>query len=227
MEFGLASGRRGPQALSLKLIDPPHPRQPSAPGGPVEHKHSPDELHGMVEDMITLLETTVQPELRKGRYRPQDRRAISRWSKPSPGYWTPERGRRLETFRCALKLPSGNFGIGAYSHLNVSRLQRGGRRWHSKHRSPRRSEELSPRSSRRKWLGQTSFCQEGLFLGRFPLECAAVSQTNQRKTRRAPPARFLDKLREFLDTIDGSVIERDAQIPDEYVKGLAALGCFA
>ena len=35
---------------------------------PAEHKHSPDELHGMVEDMITLLESTVQPELRKGRY---------------------------------------------------------------------------------------------------------------------------------------------------------------
>jgi cold shock protein len=34
----------------------------------VEHKHTPDELHGMVEDMITLLESTVQPELRKGRY---------------------------------------------------------------------------------------------------------------------------------------------------------------
>ena len=37
---------------------------------------------------------------------------------------------------------------------------------------------------------------------------------------------FLAQLREFLDTVDGSVIERDAQIPDEYVKGLAELGCF-
>ena len=37
---------------------------------------------------------------------------------------------------------------------------------------------------------------------------------------------FLEKLREFLGTVDGSVIERDAQIPDEYVKGLAELGCF-
>ena len=69
VEFGLASGRRGPQALSLKLIDPP-PTLSSRPRreGPAEHKHSPDELHGMVEDMITLLEGTVQPELRKGRY---------------------------------------------------------------------------------------------------------------------------------------------------------------
>lgn len=79
VEFGLASGRRGPQALSLKLIDPPPSlsrtrREASAP----EHKHSPDELHGMVEDMITLLEGTVQPELRKGRY--PDRKVARRVS---------------------------------------------------------------------------------------------------------------------------------------------------
>lgn len=69
VEFGVATGRRGPQALSLKLLDPPPSlsrtrREAAAP----EHKHTPDELHGMVEDMITLLEGTVQPELRKGRY---------------------------------------------------------------------------------------------------------------------------------------------------------------
>lgn len=68
VEFGVASGRRGPQALSLKLVDPPPTLTRPRREGPVEHKHSPDELHGMVEDMITLLEGTVQPELRKGRY---------------------------------------------------------------------------------------------------------------------------------------------------------------
>ena len=73
VEFGIASGRRGPQALSLKLLDPPPSlsrtrREASRREAPAEHKHSPDELHGMVEDMITLLESTVQPELRKGRY---------------------------------------------------------------------------------------------------------------------------------------------------------------
>ena len=69
VEFGVASGRRGPQALSVKLIDPPpsitRTRREAAAA---ERKHSPDELHGMVEDMITLLEGVVQPELRKGRY---------------------------------------------------------------------------------------------------------------------------------------------------------------
>ena len=69
VEFGVAAGRRGPQALSLKLLDPPPSlartrREASTP----EHKHTPDELHGMVSDMITLLEDVVQSELRRGRY---------------------------------------------------------------------------------------------------------------------------------------------------------------
>ena len=49
VEFGVATGRRGPQALSVKLIDPPpslvRTRREAAPAA--EHKHSPDELHGM------------------------------------------------------------------------------------------------------------------------------------------------------------------------------------
>ena len=79
VEFGIAAGRRGPQALSLKVIEPPPSvararRETTAP----EHKHTPDELHGMVEDMITLLEGSVQPELRKGRY--PDRKTARRIS---------------------------------------------------------------------------------------------------------------------------------------------------
>lgn len=69
VEFGLASGRRGPQALSVTLIDaPPSLTRTRREASAAEHKHTPDELHGMVEDMITLLESAVQPELRKGRY---------------------------------------------------------------------------------------------------------------------------------------------------------------
>ncbi|MFD6197429.1 cold-shock protein [Mycobacteriaceae bacterium NPDC060252] len=70
VEFGMAAGRRGPQALSLKLIDAPPSVQKTRreSSGPVNHKHTTDELHGMIEDMITLLEGTVQSELRKGRY---------------------------------------------------------------------------------------------------------------------------------------------------------------
>jgi len=70
VEFGMAAGRRGPQALSVKLIDAPPSVQKTRreSSGPVNHKHTTDELHGMIEDMITLLEGTVQTELRKGRY---------------------------------------------------------------------------------------------------------------------------------------------------------------
>ena len=80
VEFGIAAGRRGPQALSLKVIEPPpsltRTRREAAPAP--EHKHSPDELHGMVADLITLLEDAIQPDLRKGRY--PDRKTARRVS---------------------------------------------------------------------------------------------------------------------------------------------------
>ena len=61
IEFGMAEGRRGPQALSVKLLDPP----PSV----VEARRRPaEELHGLVDDMIKLLESKIQPSLRNGRY---------------------------------------------------------------------------------------------------------------------------------------------------------------
>ena len=78
--------------------------------------------------------------------------------------------------------------------------------------------------SRESGWDKPSFAKE-LFLGRFPLELIhpfpKPSDADEERTRA-----FLQKLREFLATVDGSVIERDAQIPDEYVKGLAELGCF-
>ena len=66
VEFDMVSGRRGPQALRVVVHDDPTPAtEERAPrGGP---RRSPDELHGMVEDMIKVLESSVQPELRRGR----------------------------------------------------------------------------------------------------------------------------------------------------------------
>lgn len=79
VEFGMAAGKRGPQALSLKVLDPvPSVRQSNGRKEPVAKRHTPDELHGMVEDMITLLEATVQPDLRKGKY--PDRKTAQRIS---------------------------------------------------------------------------------------------------------------------------------------------------
>ncbi|MFC5995489.1 cold-shock protein [Pseudonocardia hispaniensis] len=61
VEFGMAEGRRGPQALSVRLVETP----PSV----VEATRRPaEELHGLIEDMIKLLDARVQPDLRRGRY---------------------------------------------------------------------------------------------------------------------------------------------------------------
>jgi alkylation response protein AidB-like acyl-CoA dehydrogenase len=78
--------------------------------------------------------------------------------------------------------------------------------------------------SRESGWDKPSFAKE-LFLGRFPLELIhPFPRPSDAEEARADA--FLEKLREFLGTVDGTVIERDAQIPDEYVKGLAELGCF-
>ena len=61
VEFGMAEGRRGPQALSVRLVDSP-------PSVVEAVRRPPEELHGLIEDMIKLLELKVQPDLRRNRY---------------------------------------------------------------------------------------------------------------------------------------------------------------
>ncbi len=61
IEFGMAEGRRGPQALSVRLVDP-------APSVAEARRRPADELNVVIEDMIKLLEQRVQPELRRSRY---------------------------------------------------------------------------------------------------------------------------------------------------------------
>lgn len=78
--------------------------------------------------------------------------------------------------------------------------------------------------SRESGWDKPSFAK-GLFLGRFPLPLVHPFP-RPADDDAARTEEFLGRLREFLDTVDGAVIERDAQIPDEYVKGLAGLGCF-
>lgn len=83
VEFGMAAGKRGPQALSVTVLEaPPTIAGAAAPRGRTSHtgahKHTPDELHGMVDDMITLLEATVQKDLRNGKY--PDRKVSQRIS---------------------------------------------------------------------------------------------------------------------------------------------------
>ena len=59
LEFGVAAGKRGEQALSVRVLDAPPTL--AAARRPVE------ELQGMVEDLMKLLELKVAPTLRRGR----------------------------------------------------------------------------------------------------------------------------------------------------------------
>ena len=59
IEFGVAASRRGEQALSVRVLEPA-PMLATA-------RRSPEELHGMVEDMIKVLDV-VQRDLRRGRH---------------------------------------------------------------------------------------------------------------------------------------------------------------
>ena len=61
VEFGVADGRKGAQALSVKLIE--------APASVAELRRRPaEELHGLMEDMIKVLEAKILPELRRNRF---------------------------------------------------------------------------------------------------------------------------------------------------------------
>ncbi len=66
VEFGVAAGKRGEQALSVRMLPAPPSLQEAA-------RRPAEELHGLVEDMIKVIEAKVQPDLRRGRY--PDRKA--------------------------------------------------------------------------------------------------------------------------------------------------------
>ena len=65
VEFGIAQGRKGDQALQVKVLEAP----PSLVEAERLSKRRPaDELNTLIEDMIKVLEAKVQPDLRRGRY---------------------------------------------------------------------------------------------------------------------------------------------------------------
>lgn len=64
VEFGVAAGKRGEQALALTVLDAP-PTLATA-------RRDADELQGLVEDLIKLLEAKVQPSLRRGKHPDRD-----------------------------------------------------------------------------------------------------------------------------------------------------------
>lgn len=60
IEFDFAAGRRGPQALRIKVLDAPRRRATS--------QRKPEELGSMLSDVLTVIETQIQPALSAGRY---------------------------------------------------------------------------------------------------------------------------------------------------------------
>jgi CspA family cold shock protein len=60
VEFGVAEGRRGEQALSVRVLEP-------VPSVARAKRRSPDDLAVIVEDLIKLLDHTGN-DLRRGRY---------------------------------------------------------------------------------------------------------------------------------------------------------------
>lgn len=61
VEFGVVDSRKGVQAMALKLLE--------APTSVAELRRRPaEELHGLIEDMIKVLESKVMPDLRRNRY---------------------------------------------------------------------------------------------------------------------------------------------------------------
>lgn len=60
LEFDFAAGRRGPQALRVKILDTPRRRN--------INRRKPEELGSMLSDVITVIETQIQPALNAGRY---------------------------------------------------------------------------------------------------------------------------------------------------------------
>lgn len=61
VDFDFAAGKKGPQVLRLQVLDEPRPRK-------VERKYTPEELGSMTADMISMLESEIQPLLTSGRY---------------------------------------------------------------------------------------------------------------------------------------------------------------
>ena len=64
VEFGVVQGRRGAQALSVRVLDPTPSMSASVAA---KHRTSPEDLTVIVEDVIKLLDG-VSTTLRRGKY---------------------------------------------------------------------------------------------------------------------------------------------------------------
>ncbi|GAA4171636.1 cold-shock protein [Phytohabitans flavus] len=67
IEFGVVDSRKGAQAMGVTLLEAP-------PSVAELRRRPPEELHGLIEDMIKVLEAKVMPDLRRGRF--PDKKAV-------------------------------------------------------------------------------------------------------------------------------------------------------
>lgn len=94
----------------------------------------------------------------------------------------------------------------------------------SVHIDEREARRVAEAARESRW-DKPSFAKE-LYLGRFRLDLIHP-HPQIGDDELAHTAAFLDQLRSVcVDEIDGAVIEREARIPDEYVKALARIGVF-
>ena len=90
--------------------------------------------------------------------------------------------------------------------------------------SERQARQVAEEAREAQWR-QPSFGKE-LFLGRLRLDLVHPHPSGSAEAVERGTA-FIARLREFCESkIDAAVIERDAQIPDDVVRGLMELGAF-
>ncbi len=94
---------------------------------------------------------------------------------------------------------------------------------HTTHVDEKQARAVAEEAREAGW-SKPSFCKE-LFLGRFPLDLIHPHPRPD-PSRSGANASSSTALEAYCATLDGAVIERESRIPDEYVKGLADLGCF-
>ncbi|NKY58204.1 acyl-CoA dehydrogenase family protein [Nocardia flavorosea] len=78
--------------------------------------------------------------------------------------------------------------------------------------------------SREATWSKPSFAKE-LFLGRYRVDLIHPFPRPSAEDTAETDA-YLTRLRAYCETVDGSVIEEQGRIPEQYVRGLADLGCF-
>ncbi|WP_280459936.1 acyl-CoA dehydrogenase family protein [Nocardia carnea] len=78
--------------------------------------------------------------------------------------------------------------------------------------------------SREATWSKPSFAKE-LFLGRYRVDLIHPFPRPSAEDTAETDA-YLARLRSYCETLDGSVIEEQGRIPEQYVQGLAELGCF-